>query len=434
MQNNNIHTDQPDVFSESVRQKLEKHELPVDAACWNEIEARMNANKKKKAIPFWWWLSGGAAVATLALLLTLRPFSDSNVSVYKTENKNLQNKLITNNLNNKKQEINFRTTSGNSTEKTLSTNFKLATQKSTESNKTKPIQTITNSNLTLNQAITSDSILQNKLTDNILNNSRINNQIAVATTSISNKDSVSTIAKKKYTPNSLIEETKTEPIAKTKNKNEWLLAAAFGSGGSTSMSGTNNFLTADIGNKNLVTAQTSYTNILTPNDFSQKNFMSPLSFGLIVRKNLNRTFGIESGLVYTYLLSTFEEHNLTNYDASLRLHYLGVPLNLVVQPWKFPKWEVYISGGGMVEKGVQSIYIQHQYIGNQTITTTAKTNIAGLQWSLNGGIGATYKLQSNIGIYFEPKFSYFFDNNQPVSVRTDKPVVVGLTAGLRFQF
>ena len=434
MQNNNIHTDQPDVFSESIRQKLENHELPVDAACWNEIEASMNAGKKKKVIPFWWWLSGGAAVATLALLLTLRPFSDSNVYVSKTENKKLQNKSITTSLKKEYQNVNFKTISGNSTEKTFISNIEHTTKKSAESNRINSTETRTDTNLTLNKTITTDSTTQNKQTDYNKSNSEIKNQIAELSTPTTHKDSATTIAKRKYIPNSLIEETKAEPIAKTKNKSEWLLAAAFGSGGSTSMNGTNDFLTADIGNKYFVAAQPNYTSIMAPNDFSQKNFMSPLSFGLTVRKSLNKTFSLESGLVYTYLLSTFEEQNFISYDANLKLHYLGIPLNIVAQVWKFPKWEVYISGGGMVEKGLQSIYVQHQYIGNRTFTTTAKTKIEGLQWSLNGAVGTTYKLQRNIGIYFEPKFSYFFHNDQPISARTDKPIVIGLTAGLRFQF
>jgi len=438
MQNNNIYTDQPDVFSESIRQKLENHESPVDAACWNEIEARMSVNKKKKVIPFWWWLSGGAAVATLALLFTLRPAPEPNIYVNKSENKTSQQQSTATVQNQKKQALNYRTitgnSTGNSTEKTFSASYKTATQKNTESIKTRSITTETESNLTINQAITPDSTQQDKQTEIIQNTSVINNQIADATTSISNKDSAFAIAKKKYIPNSLIEETKAESAAKTKNKKEWLLAAAFGSGGSTSMTGTNEFLTADIGNKYFVAAQTNHTSIMAPNDFSQQSFMSPLSFGLVARMNLDGTFSLESGLVYTYLLSTFEEHNFSDYDASLKLHYMGIPLNLVARVWKLPKWEVYVSGGAMVEKGLRSIYIQNQHIGNQVFTTTANTNIDGLQWSLNGGVGTTYKLQRNIGIYFEPKFSYFFNNNQPVSARTDKPVVIGVSAGLRFQF
>jgi len=37
-------------------------------------------------------------------------------------------------------------------------------------------------------------------------------------------------------------------------------------------------------------------------------------------------------------------------------------------------------------------------------------------------------------LYVEPRFSYYFDNNQPVSIRTDRPVSIGIGGGLRYSF
>jgi len=73
-------------------------------------------------------------------------------------------------------------------------------------------------------------------------------------------------------------------------------------------------------------------------------------------------------------------------------------------------------------------------INNQTNTTTSSSNIEGIQWSVNGAVGVNYNIQRNFGIFFEPKISYFFDDNQPISARTAYPVVIGLMAGIRFQF
>lgn len=438
MQNNNIHTDHPDAFSENIRQKLENHELPVDAACWNEIEARLKPAVRKKVIPFWWWLSGGAAVATLALLLTLRPAQENGFvtkSGNTTGNSIGQKKSIVSNVQKEKPTVATNAAPVKSTANAVfNANPNLSALKSTNITKKEAIETTVADKLTTSQTLSTDSTQGNTPDIVIPDNNATNDQIAQTSKSDAVSDSVPAITRKRIIPNSLIAETDNEPVAKAKHKNEWLLAAAFGSGGSTSMNGVNEFVTADVGNKYFVAAQPNYTSIMAPNDFSQKNFMSPLSFGLTVRKNLSKTIGIESGLVYTYLLSTFEDHNFVTYDASLKLHYLGIPLNLVVQVWKFSNLEIYVSGGGMVEKGLRSVYIQKQYMGNQTITTTANTKIDGLQWSLNGAVGTTYKLQRNIGIYFEPKFSYFFNNDQPISARTDRPVVIGLTAGLRFQF
>jgi len=88
----------------------------------------------------------------------------------------------------------------------------------------------------------------------------------------------------------------------------------------------------------------------------------------------------------------------------------------------------------MLEKGIRSAYVQNQYGGSQIITTTAITNIQGVQWSVNGAVGATYKLSNDLGIFFEPKTSYYFKDKQPISARTKYPVVIGVTAGVRFIF
>jgi len=408
--------DQPDVFSENIRQKLEGHEIPVDAACWGEIEVRMNANKKKKVIPFWWWLSGGAAVATLALLLTIGSLNNSDKHIIsRTIDKSIQNKEIKSNGNSEKRISIFKPTIEDKSEKAS------RTAKQTEKVIEEYLSDIHN--------IKQDSTLPNNQVDSIKNSITTNVQIAETA------DSVTNATKKKYNLNSHIAETKEEPTIKTKIKEGWLLAASINQGGTTSVGSTNDFLYATNAGDYLSGAKPNYTTIMSAKDFSKIKFYSALSVGLVVRKNLTDVYSIETGLMYSYLFSSFEESGtFVSYDATLSLHYLGIPVNLVAQLWENPKWEFYVSGGGMAEKGLRSIYTQNQHTGNQTITTTAETGITGFQWSLNGAVGVTYKLHRNIGIYLEPKVSYFFQNNQPVSARTEQPAIVGLTAGLRFQF
>jgi len=425
MQNDIKNTNQRDVFSNSIRQKLENHQLPVDAECWNEIEAKMNANKKKKIIPFWWLFSGGAAVATFALLFMLRTTNNTTNFASKIVNKNIV----------QKEAAAINKAEANPTNQTVLT-YKKQTKNSHTKKQTSTIQeqkTIIGVETNHAETVQRDSTNKSNIVNTLENTIITNDETAQVTFEVT--DSVTSTSKKKYISNNLVEQpSHNKPIAKIPNRNGWLLAAAFGSGGSTSLSGQNDFLPYALGDKNLTSANTNYTNIMAPNDFSEKNFRAPLSFGITIRKTLNTIFSIETGLAYTYLLSTFEETGINSYDANLSLHYLGIPINLVAQLWKANKWEVYLSGGGMIEKGLRSVYVQNQYIGNQTITTSVSTNINGFQWSVNAGIGGIYELQHNIGIYFEPKFSYFFNNNQPISARTDQPVVLGLTAGIRYHF
>ena len=224
------------------------------------------------------------------------------------------------------------------------------------------------------------------------------------------------------------------PQKKSKHNN-WMLAASYGSQGSTDFAGKDGlYASPNFYDKTLSAANTNYTSIMATNDFTKKTYNDPLSFGLTVRKQLNKTLSLESGLVYTYLLSTFENSGVQRSEAKLHLHYIGIPVNLITELWENSKWEIYLSTGFMAEKGIQSLYVQNQYFGTEVVTTTAKTNINGIQWSINGGVGVSYKIKRQLGIYFEPKFSRYFDNNQPVSARTDHPFVFGLSAGLRIGF
>ena len=141
---------------------------------------------------------------------------------------------------------------------------------------------------------------------------------------------------------------------------------------------------------------------------------------------------MESGLTYTYLSSRFEWSDCNVHQS---LHYLGIPVNLVVYLWNTnPNWKIYLSGGFMVEKGLRAIYRQERQITSEHRITTVRSHIDGLQWSLNGGLGINYRLEKGWGIYFEPRVGYSFDSNQPVSIRTEYPIYFGFNLGLNYEF
>lgn len=226
-------------------------------------------------------------------------------------------------------------------------------------------------------------------------------------------------------------------------KGQWQVAAGFGAGGS--------FPSLSIGGDRLVydnapsggssgipsipsTPSNEYNQALSPDDFTDTKHRLPLSFGLTVRKHLNRTLAVETGVVYTRLSTDFERMGKIHYDANLKLHYLGVPVNLVVKLWDRPLWTVYLSGGGMVEKGLRSVYHQRQFLGDKVNHLDVKGSIRGLQWSLNGSVGVAYRFHDDFSLYVEPRISYYFDTDQPFSLRTEHPTSFGLGAGIRYEF
>jgi hypothetical protein len=420
MEDNNNNINSEDRFSEIFRQKLENHQLPIDDKVWNTIEKQLKPKRKKIAL--WMWIPIGTA-AMLALIFTLRPYSESTSSITKINPKSeQQSDLQISEL----AEIH---------EDTISTSGKL--QKEVVADKLQPKQTKANfqntnkqTNLTEEYAYVVEEPINSKPTSAVFETD------SIVQPKIETKDSTSKIPGKRYVPNTLIAESEIQPMTEPKKQNNWMLAAAFGSGGSEG--GGKLFGNADMlytnGTESLVSAVTKNTQILTPNDFSSKMHLPPVSFGVVIRRNLTKTLSLQSGLMYTYLLSTFENTGVQHYDAKLHLHYIGLPLNLITKIWTNPKWDIYFSTGGAIEKGIRSNYIQNQYYGNQTYTTRADTNISGLQWSINAGFGTTYKLNRKFGIYFEPKINYYLNNNQPMSARTEQPLVVGINAGLQYDF
>ena len=155
------------------------------------------------------------------------------------------------------------------------------------------------------------------------------------------------------------------------------------------------------------------------------NYFIPITYGMTARKRINNTLGIETGIVYTFLKT---DYKINNAPVTQKLHYIGVPVKLIVNVWEKKSWGVYVSGGGMVEKGLQSVY---QKKGEPE---KVKQSISGLQWSLSSGVGLSYRIYKDLNLYLEPCFSYYFDTNQPLSIRTEDPFNFNLRMGLRYDF
>ena len=61
-----------------------------------------------------------------------------------------------------------------------------------------------------------------------------------------------------------------------------------------------------------------------------------------------------------------------------------------------------------------------------------KGGTSGVQLSVLGGLGIEYGLNDFMGIYLDPNVRYYFDMNQPKSIRTQQPLNIGFELGLRF--
>ena len=403
-------------FDQKAKTMLENHQLPVDESIWNEIEAKLQKHKRR-AIPFWFWLSGGA-VAVIALLFMLRPLAESGKSAslssikQKTEKKTTQNPTSKTEIHKIQQVIDKQT----------------ATQGQSITNTEKQQQTTAKDS---NNPVTGK-------TDSIRNSAlELTENVATKTTEKTEPGETTENEKKQKKTELLADNQSNQTQLKQDealNKNfGWQIAALFGSSDGAPSFGSGELYAVNAHYENAFISNSAAVDITSKSaNYTRMSYSTPLSFGLLLRKDLDKTISLESGLVYTFIETKMGYGNQSIPDDQLNLHYLGVPLNLVIKLLNSKKWELYISGGGMLEKGLQSVYTRYTLSGSQYIRSTVTLPIDGFQWSLNSSIGTTYKFSRKFGLFFEPKISYYFKNNQPTSIRTDQPTTIGITGGIRY--
>lgn len=444
MGDNNIHN--KDIFGESIKSKLENYQMPLDESVWKGIEKQL-APKQSRIVPFWFWLSGGVAASFLVIFL-LNPFKNNNnvnfatgksvkTEIYtqtKTLASNQQTNALSGNKIQKKSTISIKSRSN------IASNIS-----KTYSDKTSSDLENENSNLQINRNETQDI----NFTDNVSNTEFQANEVnkGLANSVLQVKDSIpAKITEPKLTSLPEIPEILEIPEEnpKKKQKNDWLLAANLGTSGNTDFNFSNGDFAYDPqmtasevygdGLKQYASAANAY--ILQPSDYDNVEHLNPVSVGFSIQKSLTPNLSVSSGLVYTYLRSNYSlDNQWQQADASLDLHYVGVPLNLNVMIAEKKHWNYYFSVGAMIEKGLRSVYKQTiQYGSSSTHQTNVYSKIDGVQTSADVAFGVGYKLQKNWSLFFEPKLTYYFKNNQPMSARTETPLNVGFNGGMKVGF
>lgn len=166
----------------------------------------------------------------------------------------------------------------------------------------------------------------------------------------------------------------------------------------------------------------------------------PVKVGLTARYNITGRLGVETGLTYSILSSSVKTGNSEtgkNWSTgSQTLHYLGIPLNISFNILNSRYVNIYVTGGGMMEKSISGSIKTDEYVDGK-FARTLKTNISpkGLQWSVNAAAGVQANILPQLGFFVEPGVSHHFKNSSRVrSIYTDKPTDFSLGFGLRYSF
>lgn len=166
----------------------------------------------------------------------------------------------------------------------------------------------------------------------------------------------------------------------------------------------------------------------------------PVKVGLTARYNITGRLGVETGLTYSILSSSVKTGNSEtgkNWSTgSQTLHYLGIPLNISFNILNSRYVNIYVTGGGMMEKSISGTIKTDEYVDGK-FDRTLTTNISpkGLQWSVNAAAGIQANILPQLGFFVEPGVSHHFKNSSRVrSIYTDKPTDFSLGFGLRYSF
>lgn len=165
----------------------------------------------------------------------------------------------------------------------------------------------------------------------------------------------------------------------------------------------------------------------------------PVKFGVSFRYGFNKRLGIESGLTYTLLNSTFTTAAGTangNTTGKQTLHYIGIPLNVTYNIIGSKMFNVYASAGGAMEKAVGGYFETTGHVdGKRSETNRNSLKPKELQWSLNASAGAQVNVLNQLGLFVEPGISYRIPSGSHVrSIYTDKKLDFSIGFGIRFNF
>lgn len=176
--------------------------------------------------------------------------------------------------------------------------------------------------------------------------------------------------------------------------------------------------------------------IASPGDISDNLYEQshhndlPISVALTAERSLTSLIGIETGIGYSYLHSTFEGPKAT---TDCHWHYLNVPLKINLYAYTAHSFSIYGSVCGAFHIPVYSNADVHvKWI--KPDYESGRFNSKPI-WSLGGSLGFSIRLTKRLDIYVEPTLHYHFPNSDKVpNIWIDEPWGFSVPIGIRLKW
>lgn len=418
--------EQPDLFSKEVGKKLREYSMDVDPEIWEALESKL-PTQRRRMTPYWAWSAAAVALLLLGLFHFLNPPAiDTELEMVQSIPENKKMGQPQENLHAGESDL--------VQKEEISSSPLLFAQKTSPQKRQMKVAAMTAS---LDDAPDMDHVVSEEPVITPTSTTEI-------ATAVEEMEADDLVAEAEDALTQQDEELAALLSSDDKQPHAFLLAMGSGNAlpdvsfGDYDMYDSyyygNPVPGAGFGQDWNQGSEAAY-NLLTPADYSDIVHYLPVTLSVTADFPVGQKTSLETGLSYTYLYSRYSRNDRLVYRGTLQQHYVGVPVNLRYRVWQNDSWNFYLLGGASVEKGIRAIYKQDIQQQNGVVQhTNVYNSIAGLQFSVQGGAGFSYRLQNNLQLFGEPRLIYYFKNNQPLSSRTENPVIFGLNLGVRMQF
>ncbi|MEG1998828.1 MAG: porin family protein, partial [Bacteroidales bacterium] len=397
---------------DKVRDKLINHEVDLPDECWNAIDKRLAFSRRQEKHRNLWYAIA-AAIAALTVFVIFTDKKDEN-TVYTAE------------LNKTEQIGNF-----------------IGANNNVNTEKTEPVKNNIKSLYTRNNTSSKEDIILTKC-----NNRYQNGSVAKKNEDVVNHVTAYNITEKADSLKNAVLEEKSddakcrEYIKELKGSSTFVTTEPetytqyeYDKGFSISIVAANSIsANGSTSDKKLTMSSQTVTDELhlysAPEPLHFKHKM-PISVGMTVEKRWKNNWGLESGIVYTLLRSTYttESHS---HEGEQELHYVGIPIQATYRFAQLKRFGFYAAAGPKIDFNIAGK--RTETVQNSVATNNSSENIRDKtpQFSLLLRAGVSFDIVKRLELYVEPSIAYYINNNGDIQdLWKDRPFNFVLQFGLR---
>lgn len=420
-------------WEQSIKDRLENHEMPVPDFLWEEIKADLpKENLFRRNI---YQMRNIAAVAAIAVIIAAIYFT--------TTDKPVEDTRITAVIEN--SEIN-----GNIAEQENTSYF--PTVEATENTDAQPTQNTIrlarNTNATTkgeiiykNEDAVSEKAAVLEVKSNLSEKDGVNINNEVNEREETETRDYSPLKKSKVQTSYNQEDYHTihKKNSKDSRKGKWAVSVQAGNTYNSTATAASGFSAREasilLQTNQISTYESMFvkTNSEQPETYTKHHF--PITGALTVRRYLTDRLSVETGLQYTMLRTDITSGGNLKLVKKQRFQYLGVPVKINYDVVNTKGFVLYTAVGGAIEGCISAKSSNELIRGNElTKKETESIDMKKTQFSVNAALGVQFNPVRFMGIFAEPGITYFFnDGNRNISnIRQEHPFNFQLRAGLRF--